>query len=224
MVTTTAEANDKGNNDNNNIMNTYNRSKSTAWLLMLVGCVIFGFVINYHNLNGYNFAYSSASQSRSLLSNQPQPQPKLQLSELTRSHIQNIICPEPLFPLYDKIINNYSKEDEQEQLIPRSIHFAWIRGLSRCISQDMMEIVDKWQEQFPSYNIYFHDDIAVDALFHDNGNYWYTIFPQLREIMNSCVKFGSAMRIDIWRVLILYRYGGTWYIIGLYIYMDICLY
>ncbi|OEU07109.1 hypothetical protein FRACYDRAFT_198187, partial [Fragilariopsis cylindrus CCMP1102] len=81
-------------------------------------------------------------------------------------------------------------------------------GLSRCISQDMMEIVDKWKEQFPSYNVYFHDDVAVDALFYDNGNYWYGIFPQLKGIMNSCVKFGSAMRIDIWRVLILYRHGG----------------
>ena len=217
MATMTADANYKENKDDNNIRNIYNQRKSTVWLLMLVG---FGFVTSYHNLNDYkNSAYSSASQPRSLLLNKQQPQPFLQLSELTRSHIQNIICPEPLFPLYDKIINYSSKEQQQqEQLIPRSIHFAWIRGyhftddemgLSRCISQDMMEIVDKWKEQFPSYNVYFHDDVAVDALFYDNGNYWYSIFPQLKEIMNSCVKFGSAMRIDIWRVLILYRYGGT---------------
>ena len=221
MATMTADANYKENKDDNNIRNIYNQRKSTVWLLMLVGCVvIFGFVTSYHNLHDYkNSTYSSASQPRSLLLNSQQPQPLLQLSELTRSHIQNIICPEPLFPLYDKIINYNSKEQQQqEQLIPRSIHFAWIRGyhftndkmgLSRCISQDMMEIVDKWKEQFPSYNVYFHDDVAVDALFYDNGNYWYSIFPQLKEIMNSCVKFGSAMRIDIWRVLILYRYGGT---------------
>ena len=27
-------------------------------------------------------------------------------------------------------------------------------------------------------------------------------------MMKACVKFGNAMMIDIWRVLVLYKYGG----------------
>jgi mannosyltransferase OCH1-like enzyme len=214
---------------NKDYSNKGNKSTTTAVWLILVGCVIFGYVTNYHSNSKLLFhiidykdsAFSSSSapqqqqqqqlSSKSLLSNQQQT-PLLQLSELTQSHIQNIKCPEQLFPVYDKIINNNNNNGEQEQeqleqLIPKNIHFSW---KSRCISQDMMYVVDKWKEQFPSYNIYFHDDIAVAALINDN--YWYDIFPQLKQIMNSCVKFGSAMTIDIWRILILYRYGGTYYI------------
>jgi hypothetical protein len=75
-------------------------------------------------------------------------------------------------------------------------------------------LINGKKKQFQLYNIYFHDDdYAVDTLFYDNGNYWYNIFPQLKDIMYSCVKFGSAMRIDIWRILILYRYGGTYLLV-----------
>ncbi|OEU11434.1 hypothetical protein FRACYDRAFT_246031 [Fragilariopsis cylindrus CCMP1102] len=198
----------------------------------MVGCAIFGCVTSYrnsklffHTIEYYtdNSAYfnddapssPSPQQLLQLLSNnnkhqQQQQQPLLQLSELTRSHIR---CPEPLLPVYDKIINTnistFGEQDEQEQkqqeqnnLIPKIIHLSW---KSRCISQDMMEIVDKWKDQFPSYNIYIHDDSAVAALLNDN--YWYDLFPQLQQIMTSCAKFGSAMTIDIWRILILYRYG-----------------
>ena len=228
----------KGSRDKRMHVHDSNKGNSTkAWLmLMLVGCVTFGYVANYHDTKLFfntidyykDAAYFSnapqpAQQQHKLLLNQQQP--PLQLSELTRSHIQNIICPEPLLPVYDRIISssssNYDENssNKNKQLITKSIHFAWIRGyhfpddklgLSRCLAQDMIDIVDTWKEQFPSYNFYFHDDVAVDALFYDTGNYWYNTFPQLKEIMNSCVKFGSAMRIDIWRILILYRYGGTY--------------
>jgi hypothetical protein len=91
--------------------------------------------------------HSASSQPRSLSNQQqeqeqqqqqqPPPPPPLQLklqlqslSELTRSHIQNIKCPEPLFPFYDRIINSQEEQEEgqKQQLIPKSIHFAWIRG------------------------------------------------------------------------------------------------
>uniref|UniRef100_A0A7S4N1V1 Uncharacterized protein n=1 Tax=Odontella aurita TaxID=265563 RepID=A0A7S4N1V1_9STRA len=128
------------------------------------------------------------------------------VGQLTKSHIQdNLECPEPLVPLYDKVVSDTSSG---KQNIPRAIHMAWIRGFStpqsRCISPDMMEIVDKWKEAFPSYSLHFHDDEAVDTLL---GQEW-PEFPQLPKLMKSCVKYGNAMRIDIWRVLILYRYGG----------------
>lgn len=138
------------------------------------------------------------------------------VSELTRSHIQNIVCPEPLAPVYDRIVHSEEENENKDQMIPKLIHMAWIRGhtfpdeskgQSRCISLDMIKYVDRWKKHFPSYSFYFHDDVAVNALF-DMNQYWSTVFPQLNQFMHSCVQFGSAMRIDIWRILILYKYGG----------------
>ncbi|KAL3933544.1 MAG: hypothetical protein SGARI_003682 [Bacillariaceae sp.] len=130
------------------------------------------------------------------------------IEELTKSNIQDgVECPYPLVPFYDHIVN-----DPGTSRIPKHIHLAWVRGFSsphgqgRCISRDMMEIPNKWKEHFPSYNIYFHDDDAVDAL---SAQEW-PEFPALSKLMAACVKFGSAMRIDIWRQLILYRYGGMY--------------
>ena len=216
------------NSHNSSSSSSSNSSNQNIWL-MLAGCIIFVFVTSYHNFkDGSNFDYKDSAlssfgvprhdESQSQSQSQSQPLLQLQLSELTRSHIQNIICPEPLVPVYDRIIHDYnnnnnnnnsnnSSEQEQEQLIPKFIHLSM---KTRCISKDMMDIVDIWKNQFPSYNVYFHDDSAVDALFYDSGHYWSDIFPQLQQLMTSCVKYGSAMKIDIWRVLILYRYGGIY--------------
>lgn len=127
------------------------------------------------------------------------------LSKLTRSHINDVECPGDLVPLYDRIVKPLNTD---EQKIPRVIHLAWIRGYSspqsRCISKDMMDIPLNWMKRFPSYSIYFHDDEAVDTLLNKD----WPEFPQLNKMMKACVKYGSAMRIDIWRILVLYRYGG----------------
>jgi mannosyltransferase OCH1-like enzyme len=132
------------------------------------------------------------------------------IRELTRSHIQDgVECPYPLVPLYDRIVERQSNDTQR---IPKTIHLAWIRGYyspngrGRCISQDMMEIPKNWMKNFPSYSIYFHDDQAVDALFAQD----WPEFPSLNNFMTACVKYGSAMRIDIWRLLVLYRYGGVY--------------
>jgi Glycosyltransferase sugar-binding region containing DXD motif len=132
------------------------------------------------------------------------------IEKLTGSHIQSgVQCPYPLVPFYDRIVH-HSSTDNSSSRIPKSIHLAWVRGYQtpqgRCISQDMMEIPNTWMEKFPDYNIYFHDDVAVDALFDQA----WPEFPGLSKLMKACVQFGSAMRIDIWRQLILYRYGGLY--------------
>jgi mannosyltransferase OCH1-like enzyme len=219
-------------NKNTNSKDTTQGGSSSSTVLLvwmiLIGCIIFGFISSLFfntfdlNLNNIQSVYDDAPSLMSLIQQQQQQQhPSIkskskslvvlnshhqQLSELTRSHVQNIECPERLFPFYDRIINTNEQQEPEEQhyLIPKSIHLSW---KTRCVPQDMMEIIDKWKEQFPSYNIYFHDDVAVNALLNDDS--WYDIFPHFKHIMNSCVKFGSAMTIDLWRILILYRYGGT---------------
>jgi mannosyltransferase OCH1-like enzyme len=238
MVTSSSSRSGGGKSSRSSIRHS-NRKKNTTqggsssstvllvWMI-LIGCIIFGFISSLFfntfdlNLNNIQSVYDDAPSLMSLIQQQQQQQhPSIkskskslvvlnshhqQLSELTRSHVQNIECPERLFPFYDRIINTNEQQEREEQhyLIPKSIHLSW---KTRCVPQDMMEIIDKWKEQFPSYNIYFHDDVAVNALLNDDS--WYDIFPHFKHIMNSCVKFGSAMTIDLWRILILYRYGGT---------------
>jgi len=72
------------------------------------------------------------------------------------------------------------------------------------MSIDQMNIPLQWMKQFLTYSIYFYDDYAVDTLL---SQHW-SEFPHLNKMMKACVKFGNAMMIDIWRVLVLYKYGG----------------
>ena len=131
------------------------------------------------------------------------------VEDVARSHIQDgIDCPYPLVPIYDKIVD----QTGNNQTIPKAFHFAWLKGYNapngqgRCISPDMLEVTNKWTEQFPSYSMYFHDDISVEALFQQE----WPEFPALAKFMSSCVMYGNAMKIDIWRQMILYRYGGIY--------------
>jgi mannosyltransferase OCH1-like enzyme len=132
------------------------------------------------------------------------------VEQLAKSHIQDgIKCPYPLIPIYNKVVPQSSNNNQR---IPRAFHFAWLKGYyahdgtSRCISPDMMDVIQKWIEHFPSYNIHFHDDESVDDLLTQE----WPEFPSLAKIIQSCAMYGNAMTIDIWRQLILFRYGGVY--------------
>jgi len=56
----------------------------------------------------------------------------------------------------------------------------------------------------PGYSIFFHDDDAVDRLLNQD----WPEFPHLKEIL-PCVRRG-AMKVDVWRVLAVYKYGGVY--------------
>jgi hypothetical protein len=68
----------------------------------------------------------------------------------------------------------------------------------------MVDQAQKQKDNFPSYSFFFHGDEAVDRLLQQD----WPEFPHLANIMSTCVKFGGAIKIDIWRVLVLYKYGG----------------
>jgi hypothetical protein len=131
---------------------------------------------------------------------------KIPLTELTNS-AANVECPAPLVPLHDRIVDPPSFDSQK---IPRLIHVAWIRGTetptSRCLTPGMVDMAQKWKDQFPSYSYFFHGDEAVDRLLQED----WPEFPQLAKIMNNCIKFGGAVKVDIWRVLVLYKYGGIY--------------
>ncbi|KAL7484203.1 hypothetical protein ACHAW6_009843 [Cyclotella cf. meneghiniana] len=79
---------------------------------------------------------------------------------------------------------------------------------SRCLPPDLAAVTNAWKEALPYHSFYFHDDDAVHRLFQLE----WKEFPQLKSMMR-CVTFKGAMKIDIWRILIVYLFGG--------IYVDI---
>ncbi len=124
--------------------------------------------------------------------------------EIAKSYTKELNCSLPLVPVYDRIIDPSSSSSQmQERKIPNTLHVSF---KNRCVPPDIADSVDKWKKALPNHSIIFHDDEAVDRLIFDQS---WPEFPHLKLFMN-CVKFTSAMRIDIWRILVLYRYGGIY--------------
>lgn len=134
------------------------------------------------------------------------------LEELARSHTRQA-CPPPMIELEDRIvvgINSTTTSSTPPSAIPKQIHVAWIRGsesnTSRCFPEEYVQWTGFWKQNFPSYSFYLHDDFAVDTLLRE----YVPEFPQLQKLMTACVQFGGAIKVDIWRVLVLYKYGGIY--------------
>jgi mannosyltransferase OCH1-like enzyme len=128
------------------------------------------------------------------------------LQDLTRNPPGgSLICPSAyMAPIYDKIVEESpgSHDNKGHRKIPRIIHVSFNQ---RCVAHDMAKSVDKWQRALPDHSLYFHDDDAVDRLL----NLEWPEFPDLHELL-ACVQFKGAMKIDVWRILVLYRYGGLY--------------
>lgn len=118
----------------------------------------------------------------------------------------NLECPPPLIPFQNVIkqsTNNATIAAKESDLkIPRILHVSM---KSRCVPQDIARILERWKSKLPNYSIIFHDDDAVEKLISEE----WPEFPTLHKAMR-CVLFKGAMKIDIWRVLILYKYGGVY--------------
>ena len=138
------------------------------------------------------------------------------LQELTRSPpLGSIVCPSPhLTPIYDKIVGVSSNDTSNtaHRKIPRILHVSFN---NRCVPNDLADSITRWQRALPDHSIFFHDDEAVQRLMgvenQKDSQLWHLSkdFPELRNNMR-CVKFKGAMLIDIWRVLILWTYGGLY--------------
>lgn len=88
-----------------------------------------------------------------------------------------------------------------QKYIPKLIH---ISERSRCVNQDMYYSLKVWETQFPTHSVFFHDDNAVDKLLAMD----WPEFPDLHRMM-PCVTKG-AMKVDLWRVLVLWKFGGLY--------------
>lgn len=139
------------------------------------------------------------------------------LTELTQGQ-STLNCPEPLVPFYDHIVHHddggrkhssardyCDHHDDHFKCwgqIPKIIH---ITTKSRCLPPDQMEYIDRWKMQFPNASIFLHDDDAIDRLIYNNE--WHE-FKDLHAIMPCVLK--GAMLTDIWRILVVYKYGGLY--------------
>ena len=120
-------------------------------------------------------------------------------------------CPPPLKLFQNRIVPTPSHDqtaNANSSKIPQILHLS---ERSRCLNRDMYDAIQMWQESFPSFSIFFHDDAAVDRLLYSNEpeySDWRSEFPDIVKIL-PCVAPG-AMKIDIWRVLVLWKYGGMY--------------
>jgi hypothetical protein len=118
-------------------------------------------------------------------------------------------CPPPLKQYKNRIAVSPSYNHfANASRIPQILHLSERR---RCLNRDMYDAIQMWQKSFPSFSIFFHDDAAVDRLLYsEEPEYsdWRREFPDIVKIL-PCVAPG-AMKIDIWRVLVLWKYGGMY--------------
>ncbi|VEU37557.1 unnamed protein product [Pseudo-nitzschia multistriata] len=103
------------------------------------------------------------------------------------------------------MMNDTGFEISGTRMIPKILHVSM---RSRCLPQDIDMYVKRWEAQLPGHSIIFHDDQAVHDLIHD-VDLWSDDFPWLESAM-KCVLSTGAMTIDVWRILILYKYGGIY--------------
>lgn len=132
----------------------------------------------------------------------------LQLEDLTKNpRIGSLVCPPLMTPIYDRVVqkqdNSVIDETQIKNKIPKIIHISYN---NRCVPTEVFaDGIQKWKDELPDYSIYFHDDDAVDRLLEQD----WPEFPNLHKIMN-CIKYKGAMKVDLWRMLIVYKFGGIY--------------
>lgn len=89
---------------------------------------------------------------------------------------------------------------EEGQRIPRIVFQT---SKSRCLTPLLHKNANRWKQEGWSY--YFYDDDAVMRLFSEH----FDEFPFLRGVAYNCMDAG-AMKADVWRYLVLYKYGGIY--------------
>lgn len=124
------------------------------------------------------------------------------LTELTTRNNKTLDCPSPLIPVHNRIVPPTATGDNNNvPVIPRFLHMT---ERSRCVSPDLYHALQVWQKHFPSFSIFFHDDEAVDKLLAMD----WPEFPDFHRMLKCVLK--GAMKIDIWRVLVLWKFGGMY--------------
>jgi mannosyltransferase OCH1-like enzyme len=124
---------------------------------------------------------------------------RLSLSSLTTYiHHQKDSCVDPMVWIENKL--NVSQSNWTQQRIPLIIHQT---SRSRCLHRRFASNLDHWIN-LPMYEYYFHDDDAIWRLIHQP----WPEFPHLHSIIR-CLTSMTGLS-DIWRLLVLWEYGGIY--------------
>jgi mannosyltransferase OCH1-like enzyme len=110
-----------------------------------------------------------------------------------------IQCADGLVPVPDTVLDPALAFADGRKM-PRVVH---VTSKSRCMTKEFAENVDKWR--FKDHSLFMHDDDAMNELL---SRHW-PEFPQLQQVQ-KCLRYGGAVKADIWRALILYEYGGIY--------------
>ena len=97
--------------------------------------------------------------------------------------------------------NNNNHGRRSSHVIPKIVH---VTSKSRCLTKPFYDNVLKWKQLLPDHRLYFHDDAAVDRLL----NLHWPEFPELQKMYKNCLSVSGAAKADLWRYLVLYKYGG----------------
>lgn len=151
-----------------------------------------------------NHSYGNSSATNTNATRrQPSSTGRLLLSELTQNPpIGSLKCKKNYkTPIYDRVVQD--QENSTQKKIPRIIHISYNE---RCVPTEVFaEGIQRWKDELPDYSVYFHDDDAVDRLLQQE----WPEFPDLHRIM-QCMKYGGAMKVDLWRMLVVYEFGGLY--------------
>jgi len=121
-------------------------------------------------------------------------------------------CTWPFVEVKNRIVSPEESNLTIPSRIPRQIHVAWVHhdpspgvpNRGRCLHYRHAQVVNEWKQRLPNYSVYFHDDYMVDKLLRQDV---WPEFPELSKMM-QCVQMRSAMLVDVWRQLVLYKFGG----------------
>ncbi|CAJ1940713.1 unnamed protein product [Cylindrotheca closterium] len=140
----------------------------------------------------------------SMTSMSPQ-EDKLLISELTQSPPPGSLeCPEGFIAIYDRVlVDDETNNSTVNRKIPKILHLSY---KNRCLPAEVFGAgIQRWMEELPDYSVYFHDDDAVDRLMEAE----WSEFPNLHRIIR-CLLYKGAMKVDLWRMLVIYRFGGLY--------------
>jgi Glycosyltransferase sugar-binding region containing DXD motif len=110
-------------------------------------------------------------------------------------------CPQGNLPINSKPTTNTSHllVSITKYKIPFQIHQT---VKTRCVTPEVHALSKSWQDLGIPY--YLHDDHSMDALILSEAS---DAFPQLKIIWKQCLRVPAA-KADLWRMLLLWTYGG----------------
>jgi mannosyltransferase OCH1-like enzyme len=104
-----------------------------------------------------------------------------------------------ILPISITHFDHHHNSSKKPRKIPKIIH---ITSKSKCTLPEVAETINKWR--LPNHSLYFHDDTAMETLLQRD----WVDFPFLKMIQ-KCLVSGAA-KADLWRLLILWEYGGIY--------------